>query len=178
MHLAKLKDEVSKVAEKLESLDGLRSSNIGWLLGDDIKNCLELGYTVPYRTHGWSLHPLMNSQDLCIFKPVKDGQHLHKEDVVFCRCGDPQRYFAHKIKDIEWVSRDNKPKEPLFTIANERGYVNGRCYSECIWGRLVCIMQADPTAQPPPEYLAKVFELREKGKGGEGAGVFSSPEKI
>ena len=97
-----------------------------------IKEQLQLGKPVIYRSSGWSLYPRVWSNDLCSYDPVTSVDEVQEDDVVFCQVQPGDRFFAHVvsrkcIQNGKWH----------FTISSLRGRENGWCRIEHIYGRLV-----------------------------------------
>ena len=100
-----------------------------------IKQQLQKGQGVQYRSSGWSLWPKVHSGDLCLYEPVLDPDKLKLDDVVFCEVQPGNRFFAHLVSDITW-SRGVR----YFTISNIKGKENGWCRDEHIYGRLIQVI--------------------------------------
>ena len=112
------------------------------------KQLLE-GTPVQYKSGGNSLYPLVHANDSCLFAPVVNPDTLKVGDIVFCEVQPGNRFFAHLIKTIEWENCKVDPRtaasararrtEPRrkFTIGNISGHINGHCFEEHIYGRLV-----------------------------------------
>ena len=97
-----------------------------------IKEQLQLGKPVIYRSSGWSLYPRLWSNDQCSYYPVTSANEVREDDIVFCQVQPSNRFFAHLVsrkwfQDGEWY----------FTISNLKGRENGWCRIEHIYGRLV-----------------------------------------
>ena len=97
-----------------------------------IKEQLQLGKSVIYRSSGWSLYPLVWSNDLCSYDPVTSADEVSEDDIVFCQVQPGDRFFAHLVsrkwfEDGEWY----------FTISNSKGWENGWCSIKHIYGRLI-----------------------------------------
>ena len=97
-----------------------------------IKEQLQLGKPVIYRSSGWSLYPRVWSNDRCSYDPVTSANEVREDDIVFCQVQPGDRFFAHLVsrkwfEDGEWY----------FTISNLKGRENGWCSIEHIYGRLV-----------------------------------------
>ena len=119
-----------------------------------MKQELEKGRAVQYRSSGWSLFPKVWSGDCCLFEPVVNCNNLVLGDIVFCKVQPGDRYYSHKILDIWWepVSQQmrayapteeiaNMDKWRTYTIGNNAGRQNGFCYDWHIYGRLVEVVQ-------------------------------------
>ena len=85
-----------------------------------------------YKSAGNSLFPLVHANDSCLFEPVANPEELKQGDVVFCEVQPGDRFFAHLIHKIEWEAWFR-----VFTIGDIDGNVNGHCFDEKIYGRLV-----------------------------------------
>ena len=48
-----------------------------------IKEQLQLGKPVMYRSSGWSLYPRVWANDLCSYEPVTSADEVHEDDIVF-----------------------------------------------------------------------------------------------
>ena len=68
-----------------------------------IKDQLRQWRTVAYLSSGWSLHPMVNQNDMCSYLPVRFDEQIHEGDVVFCAAQPGDRFYAHlawkKVKD-------------------------------------------------------------------------------
>ena len=110
-----------------------------------IKERLQSGESVSYRSSGWSLHPKVDSGDECLYDPVTEPEEVKVNDIVFCQVKPTWRFYAHVVKKKveEWVDADDYKKghKVTFSISNLRGYVNGWCTMETIYGKLVQIKQ-------------------------------------
>ena len=114
-----------------------------------IKEGLLEGKLVQYKSSGWSLYPIVWSGDTCIFEPMRDGmcEDLKMDwDIVFCQVQPSNRFFAHKVIYFELESVElpasSAPKRctmyiKKFWIGNNKGHINGWCYEEHIYGRLL-----------------------------------------
>ena len=98
-----------------------------------IKDQLQSGRPVCYRSSGWSLYPRVHSGDACTYEPVTSEDQVWEDDIVFCQVQPGDRYYAHLVKRKEWSPRYEKW---VFTISNINGHENGWCYMEHIYGRL------------------------------------------
>jgi hypothetical protein len=98
-----------------------------------IKEKLQSGKPVCYRSTGNSLWPLVHSNDQTTYEPVGDDpDQVQVEDIVFCQVQRGDRFFAHLVKE-KWLHNG----QWYFTIANYQGHENGWCRMEHIYGRLV-----------------------------------------
>ena len=87
---------------------------------------------VCYRSSGWSLCPRVRSNDQCTYEPVTSANMVRVNDIVFCQVQPSNRFHAHLVKRKEWRSGGW-----LFIIANIKGWENGWCRIEDIYGRLI-----------------------------------------
>ena len=97
-----------------------------------VKEALQSGKTVKFRSSGNSLDPWVLSNDSCTYAPVTDPKELRLHDVVFCQVQPCNRFYGHIIKQI--VEHRGRPR---FHISNLRGRVNGTCEMEHIYGKLI-----------------------------------------
>ena len=97
-----------------------------------IKEQLQLGKPVIYRSSGWSLYPRVWSNDLCSYDPVTSADEVHKDDIVFCQVQPGDRFIAHLVSR-KWC----KHGEWYFTISNMKGLENGWCSIKHIYGRMI-----------------------------------------
>ena len=120
-----------------------------------IREDLNEGRAVFYKSSGNSMWPLVQSDDACTFHPIqavtaRDGIHaiqkeaseLHVGDIVFCQVQDSKQYYAHIIlvKD-EWGTRGGYRNEPKYWAGNIRGRFNGWCHRKHIFGVLVSVQK-------------------------------------
>ena len=90
--------------------------------------------------------PYVHSGDCCLFEPVYDCSMLREGwDVVFCLVQPSKKYYAHLVHTIETEQDDsagsaNKGRLK-FWISNNSGHVNGWCYDEHIYGRLIEVVE-------------------------------------
>ena len=59
-----------------------------------IKEQLQLGKPVVYRSSGWSLWPRVWSNDLCSYDPVTSANEVRCGDIVFCQVQPGDRFFC------------------------------------------------------------------------------------
>jgi hypothetical protein len=97
-----------------------------------VKEALQAGNTVAFRSSGNSLHPWVHSGDSCTYVPVNGPMDIRLHDVVFCEVQPGNRFYAHVVKKI--VTKRGRLR---FTIANLEGRENGWCEMEHIYGKLV-----------------------------------------
>ena len=110
-----------------------------------IKDTLQRGVPVAYRSTGSSLSPIVKSGELCFYDPVNAGSKIIQGDIVFCevqplywkpawletggmRLGV---FYAHLVKKIE-VGGNGKQ---IYFIGPVRDHLNGWCFFEHIYGR-------------------------------------------
>ena len=98
------------------------------------KQLLE-GTPVQYKSGGNSLYPLVHANDSCLFAPVVNPDTLKVGDIVFCDVQPGNRFCAHMIKTIECTRTAVSARR--FIISDRSGHVNGHCFDEHIYGRLV-----------------------------------------
>ena len=98
-----------------------------------IKAQLLEGKRVAYRSSGWSLYPLVHSNDVCCYIPVRFDEQVEVRDIVFCQVQPSGDFYAHFVKKKEWHDADSRWK---YWISNPQGRINGHCYKEHIYGRL------------------------------------------
>ena len=116
-----------------------------------IRQYLDAGRSVFYRSSGSSMWPLVQSDDACTFHPIqavtaKDGIHtIEKEaseigvgDIVFCQVQPSQQYYAHIVLCIEQGCNES---EPRYGIGNIELRHNGWCRRKHIFGILVDVQQ-------------------------------------
>ena len=97
-----------------------------------IKEQLQLGKPVIYRSSGWSLYPRVWPNDQCTYEPVTSADEVQEDDIVFCQVQPGDRFYGHLVsrkwfQDGEWY----------FTISNLQGRSNGWCSIKHIYGRLI-----------------------------------------
>ena len=110
-----------------------------------IKERLQSGESVSYRSSGWSLYPKGSSGDECSYVPVTKSEEVKVHDIVFCQVKPTWRFYAHIVKEKteKWVNEGDYTQGTVttFKISNLRGYVNGWCTMESIYGKFVEIRQ-------------------------------------
>ena len=100
-----------------------------------IRKALLEGKTAAYRSSGSSLWPRVHNNDMCVYTPVAGHQSVEVNDVVFCQVpSKANAYFAHIVK--EKVPDKKQDGEFDYCISNQRGWINGWCRIENIYGRL------------------------------------------
>ncbi len=97
-----------------------------------IKEQLQLGKPVIYRSSGWSLYPRVWANDQCTYEPVTSADEVREDDIVFCQVQPGDRFYGHLVSR-KWFE-DGKW---FFTISNLKGRSNGWCSIEHIYGRLI-----------------------------------------
>jgi hypothetical protein len=100
-----------------------------------IKDKLKAGRSVCYRSSGWSLYPRVHCNDQTTYDPVTSDDQVQVGDIVFCQVQPYDRFFAHLVKEKIW-----RNAAWCFIISNIAGYVNGWCFIEHIYGRLVEVL--------------------------------------
>ena len=75
-----------------------------------IKEKLQLCESVQYRSTGWSMYPLIHSEDTCVFEPVCGDPQLEQlpievSDCVFCEVQPRNHFYAHKVIEIIYRHR-------------------------------------------------------------------------
>ena len=75
-------------------------------------------------------------------EPVKHSDMLNKYDVVFCRVEPSGYFYAHLI--LDFIDKGHHRPHDMgvathlcFIIGNMKGRVNGSCYANRIYGKLV-----------------------------------------
>ena len=109
-----------------------------------IKEMLVGGRTVQYRSTGDSLKPRVRSNDVTMWEPVKDHSLLKVGDIVFCVVQEGDRFYGHAIHEIgTWTNG-----KTYWMIGNLKNppHINGWCYAEHIFGRLMEVSPIQPRA--------------------------------
>ena len=101
-----------------------------------IKDQLQRGVSVQYRSSGNSLYPYVHSNDICMFEPVLHPETIKLGDIVFCSVQPNNRCFAHKVLEIYWHG-----DKRYFTIGNQVGFQNWYCEDHHIYGRLIEVVR-------------------------------------
>jgi len=102
-----------------------------------IKENLQKGLNVCYRSSGNSMWPTVKSGDLCEFAPfpaAASAEDIQVKDIVFCEVQPGDRFYAHFVLRKDY---DEYRGEYYCTIGNKDGRENGWAYMETIYGRLV-----------------------------------------
>ena len=99
-----------------------------------IKEKLQQGRSVVYRSSGWSLWPRVSSGDNLTYNPVTKDSQVEEGDIVFCEVQPCDRFYAHVVKSKTWSDRW---AHYVYMIANLKGRGNGWCYIVHIYGRMV-----------------------------------------
>ena len=97
-----------------------------------IKEHLQRGKPVIYRSSGWSLYPRVWSNDLCSYDPVTSADEVHEDDIVFCQVQPGDRFYGHLVS-----RKSFQEGEWWFIISNAHGRSNGWCSMKNIYGRLI-----------------------------------------
>ena len=103
-----------------------------------MKEKLKRGESVQYQSTGWSMYPLIYSEDTCVFEPLcgdpqLDQLPVEEGDCVFCEVQPNNRFYAHAVIDIIPASQNEGTQ---YIIGNANGQRNGYCYRRHIYGRL------------------------------------------
>ena len=106
-----------------------------------IREQLQKGLLVQYRSGGNSMWPHVHSGDCCLFEPVVDCFRLRPNDIVFCRVQPYERYFAHKIIEIESVPDKTAGSAPRPRRKFWIGNADGWCHEEHIYGKFVEVLK-------------------------------------
>ena len=77
--------------------DPAKELRLRWERNVLIKEQLQLGNPVVYRSSGWSLWPRVWSNDLCSYDPVTSANEVRFGDIVFCQVQPGDRFFAHVV---------------------------------------------------------------------------------
>ena len=95
-----------------------------------IRDQLQAGLSVVYRSSGWSLFPRVHSNDATYYVPVTKEEDVSVGDIVFCQVVPGLHYYAHLISKKEWYN-----DKWWYAITN-KGHRNGWADIEHIYGRL------------------------------------------
>jgi hypothetical protein len=101
-----------------------------------IKEKLQAGVSVAYKSSGNSLAPMVMSGDLCEFRPVTKDADVSLHDIVFCTVHPGQQFHAHIVRHKGW---DEGRKSWYYHIGNASGYLNGCYWVDQIYGKLMTI---------------------------------------
>ena len=96
-----------------------------------IREQLQAGKPVVYRSSGWSLFPRVHSNDATYYVPVTKEEDVSVGDIVFCQVEPGLRYYAHLISKKEWYN-----EKWWYTITDRFLHRNGWADIEHIYGRL------------------------------------------
>ena len=108
-----------------------------------IKDLLVSKRTVQYRSAGGSLAPRVQEDDVTMLEPIVNHASLVVGDIVFCAVQARDRFYGpmiHYIGDwngTTWWQIGNTKNPPL---------INGWCYAEHIFGRLMEVSHVQPKA--------------------------------
>jgi len=102
-----------------------------------IKQQLDAGQTVAYRSSGWSLFPRVRSNDICCYLPVRFPEQVEEDDIVFCQVQPEGYFYAHLVKEKKW---DHDRHAWKFLVSNLEGRINGHCYIEHMVGKLLQVL--------------------------------------
>ena len=117
-----------------------------------IRDMLHSGRSVQYRSTGSSLAPMVKSNDVTMWEPVKDHSLLKVNQVVFClvQPGDywspDGRFYGHVIHNIG-VWTDGVTYWEIGNLKNPP-HINGWCNAEHIFGVL---MEVSPIQYIDPQ---------------------------
>lgn len=89
---------------------------------------LKQGKTITIRAHGKSMQGKIEDGDLVTISPVTPNNVLKKCDIVICKVKG--KTYLHLIKAI---------KGERYLICNNKGWVNGWCGRNSVYGRAVSI---------------------------------------
>ena len=101
-----------------------------------IKEELQKGRTVIYRSSGWSLFPRVHSNDMTHYVPVTRDDEIQEDDIVFCEVQPGDRFYAHLVK----CKYRYEGGAWCYIIANLAGRENGWCSLCHIYGRLIRVL--------------------------------------
>ena len=107
------------------------------------KDMLVAGRSVQFRSSGDSLKPMVRSGAVTMWEPVHDHSELEVGEVVFCRVQESNLFYGHMIHHIDaWEG------EKYWLIGNMKNppRINGWCYAEHIYGRLMEVSPVQPKA--------------------------------
>ena len=101
-----------------------------------IKEELQKGRPVVYRSSGWSLFPRVHSNDMTHYVPVTRDDEIQEDDIVFCEVQPGDRFYAHLVKS----KYRYEGGAWCYIIANLAGRENGWCSLCHIYGRLISVL--------------------------------------
>ena len=118
---------------------------------------LKSGRSVQFRSSGDSLKPMVRSGDVTMWEPVTDHSLLEVGEVVFCAVQPGDRFYGHMMHHIGYYFGTK-----YWNIGNMKDpvHINGWCYAEHIYGRLM----ETSSVQPKPElrlYQPVLFAMGE-----------------
>ena len=113
-----------------------------------IRESLEEGRSVFYKSTGDSMWPLVQSGDACTFYPIqavtakkgrcvtinKEESEIEVGDIVFCRVNPRWLFYAHIVLEKKPEALAEKTQ---YVIGNIKNHKNGWCWREHIFGILV-----------------------------------------
>ena len=122
------------------------------------------GRIATFQSTGSSMWPLVQSNDVCTFAPVRavsaeEGTHVFEKpqseivvgDIVICKVRPTMEIFAHLVLETKW---ENWLSEEKYYIGNIEDHRNGYCLLEDIYGVLV-LVQAEYNGHRLPRPLPK-----------------------
>ena len=109
---------------------------------DLMKEVLQRGEPVQFKSSGGSLAPLVYSGDICFIWPIIPGTtKVQPGDVVFCEVQPKGRYYVHLVWKKSLYRMQNGVEKEYYVIGNNRTgdkeRIHGWCYNEHIFGILV-----------------------------------------
>ena len=97
-----------------------------------IKDELLAGKYAVFRSGGYSLESIgIKNNDCTEYHPVTKDEEINERDVVFCQVQPTKRFYGHMVKHKKTYG-----DRICYTISNAKGYENGWCYLEDMYGRL------------------------------------------
>jgi len=112
-------------------------NHLRWERNVMIKEQLQKGVNVCYRSSGNSMWPTVKSGDLCEFAPfpaASSAEDIQVNDIVFCEVQPRNLFYAHIVLRKGY---DHKRDELYCIIGNKAGHENGWAFKETIYGKLV-----------------------------------------
>ena len=106
-----------------------------------IKDLLVSKRSVQYRSTGGSLAPRVQENDVTMWEPIVNHASLVIGDIVFCAVQPRDRFYGHMIHYIgDWNGTT------YWQIGNMKNppWMNGWCYAEHIFGRLMEVSHVQP----------------------------------